>query len=351
MSSEDRQTAVELVDQAVKDGARRGAACGILGISLRTLQRWEGEGGAEDRRAGRNSEPANALSKQEREQVISIALSEEYRNLPPSQIVPKLADKGTYVASESTFYRLLREHKLLHHRGKAAAKKPRKVAEHAATGPNQVWSWDITYLSASVRGLFYYLYLIMDVWSRKIVGWEVHEREDNELAAALIREVAEVEQVDPDSLVLHSDNGGPMKGATMLATLQRLGIMASFSRPQVSNDNAYSESLFNTLKSCPEYPSKPFQSIGQAREWVARFVPWYNAEHLHSGIRFIAPADRHRGAETEILAGRNELYAAARAENPARWSGRTRNWSPSEIVLLNPKNSRRSSGAQEKESA
>lgn len=351
MSGEDRQTAVELGEQAVTDGARRVAACEILGISLRTLQRWEREGGTLDRRSSRSSEPANALSKAERERVLSIASSAEYCDLPPSQIVPKLADKGTYIASESTFYRVLREHKLLHHRGKAAVKKSRKIDEHAATGPNQVYSWDISYLQSSVRGLFYYLYVILDVWSRKIVGWAVHEREDNELAATLIREVAEVEQVDPDSLVLHSDNGGPMKGATMLATLQRLGIMPSFSRPQVSNDNAYSESLFNTLKGCPEYPTKPFESLQGAREWVSRFVHWYNNEHLHSGIRFVTPADRHSGAESEILARRNEVYAAARAENPWRWSGRTRNWKPMEIVVLNPKKTRRSGGAQEQESA
>ena len=179
----------------------------------------------------------------------------------------------------------------------------------------------------------------------------MHEWEDNEFAAALIRETAGGEQVDPGNLVLHSDNGGPMKGATMLATLQWLGIMPSFSRPQVSNDNAYSESLFGTLKGCPEYPSKPFESLQAAREWMTRFVQWYNHVHLHSGIRFVTPADRHCGAETEILADRNNVYAAARAENPARWSGSTRNWSPMEIVVLNQKKQRHIAGAQEKESA
>jgi len=351
VSAEDRQTAVELVEQAVRDGARRTATCEVLGISVRTLQRWETEGGSEDQRRGPRRKPANALSEAERERVLSIASSREYRDLAPSQIVPKLADTGVYVASEASFYRILREEKLLSHRGKASPRQNRAIEEHVADGANHVWSWDISYLRTLVRGLYYYLYLILDVWSRKIVGWAVHEWEDNELAAALIREAAAGEQVDPGSLVLHSDNGGPMKGATMLATLQWLGIVPSFSRPQVSNDNAYSESLFGTLKGCPEYPSKPFESPQAAREWMSRFVQWYNHEHLHSGIRFVTPADRHCGADTDILADRNAVYAAARAQNPARWSGSTRNWSPVEIVMLNPKKQRPIVGAQEKESA
>lgn len=179
----------------------------------------------------------------------------------------------------------------------------------------------------------------------------MQKREDNEAAVALIQQTAAGEQVDPGSLVLHSDNGGPMKGATMLATLGWLGIMLSFSRPLASNDNAYGESLFGTLKGCPEYPSKPFESLQAAREWMTRFVQWYNHEHLHSRIRFVTPADRHCGAETEILADRNTVYAAARVENPARWTGSTRNWSSVEIVELNPTKQRHIAGAQEKESA
>ena len=336
MSREERETAVELVEQAVADGARRCAACEILGINVRTLQRWETEDGRQDRRRGSGSKPANALSEEERVRIVSIISSPEHRDLSPSQIVPKLADQGIYVASESTIYRIMREEKLLHHRGKAAAPSKRQVSEHVACGPNEVWSWDITYLSTLVRGMYYYLYLIVDVWSRKIVGWEVHEREDNELAAGLIREAAMREHIDAERLILHSDNGGPMKGATMLATLQWLGITPSFSRPRVSNDNAYSESLFGTMKGSPEYPNKPFESREAARQWVAGFVQWYNHEHLHSGIRFVTPADRHSAAELEILANRTKVYKAAKAENPRRWSRSTRNWNPVETVALNP---------------
>ncbi len=351
MSVEDRQTATELVEQSVGDGARRAGACAILGISLRTLQRWETDEGAEDHRHGPTGGPGNALSQEERALVVSIASSPQYRDLPPSQIVPKLADAGIYVASEASFYRILRAEKLLHHRGKAAERTNRRPGQHVADGPNQVWSWDISYLRSAVRGLFYYLYLTLDVWSRKIVGWAVHEIEDNELAAQLIRETAHDEQIDPGTLVLHSDNGGPMKGATMLATLQWLGIMPSFSRPRVSNDNAFSESLFGTAKSWPGYPNKPFESIEAARQWAASFVGWYNDEHLHSGIRFVTPADRHCGRERQILGNRKRVYETARAQNPSRWSREARDWTPVEQVVLNAEKVSREYGEQERKSA
>jgi transposase InsO family protein len=184
--------------------------------------------------------------------------------------------------------------------------------------------------------MFYYLYLILDIWSRMIVGWAVHEREDNELAAQLIRETVRREHVDQDQLVLHSDNGVPMKGATMLATLQTLGVVPSFSRPSVSNDNPYSESTFSTMKTCPAYPAQPFQNVENVEDWVAEFVYWYNHEHLHSGIRFVSPADRHHGNDREILEARREVYERARRKNPSRWSREIRNWSTVETVHLNP---------------
>jgi len=335
VSSEDRRTAVKLVTEAVTSGARRVPACEVLGITVRTLQRWQTEAGREDRRRGPHSGPANTLSDEERDQVVSIATSAEYRDLPPSQIVPKLADKGIYVASESSFYRILRHQQLLAHRGKSAERRYHRPDAYRATGANQVWSWDITYLRSAARGLFYYLYLIVDVWSRKIVGWAVHEREDSELAAVLIRQVACREKIDPGSLILHSDNGGPMKGATMLATLQWLGIVPSFSRPRVSDDNAFSEALFSTVKGRPEYPTKPFESLEAARIWVEEFVRWYNHEHLHSAIRFVSPADRHEGCDHEVLGQRKKVYEAARARNPERWTRETRCWEPVEEVVLN----------------
>ena len=223
-------------------------------------------------------------------------------------------------------------------RGKKREPTYHRPTPLVATGPNQVWSWDITYCRAAVRGMFYYLYLILDIWSRMIVGWAVHEREDSQLAAALIRETTRREGVDRDQLVLHSDNGGPMKGATMLATLQKLGVVPSFSRPSVSNDNPYSESTFSTMKTSPAYPVRPFQNLDEAEDWVAEFVHWYNHEHLHSGIRYISPVDRHHGNDHEILHARQHVYEKARQTNPSRWSRNTRDWSPIKDVYLNPDN-------------
>ena len=168
--------------------------------------------------------------------------------MPPSQIVPSLVDKGIYIASESSFYRILREDGQLKHRGKAKPRTIVKPEPYVATGPNQVWTWDITYLPTSVKGSFYYLYMIMDIFSRKIVGWEIYENQTDELASVVARKAYLSERIGGKDLVLHSDNGSPMKGATMLATLQNLGVAASFSRPSVSNDNPYSEALFRTLK-------------------------------------------------------------------------------------------------------
>jgi putative transposase len=193
------------------------------------------------------------------------------------------------------------------------------------------------YLVSSVRGRFFFLYLVEDVWSRRIVGFEVHEEESMELSAALVSATRAAENDAPRGLILHSDNGGPMRGSTMLATLQRLGIVPSFSRPKVSDDNPFIESLFRTLKYRPEYPHKPFETLADARAWVVGFVAWYNAEHRHSGIRFVTPAERHDGREHAILANRARVYERARRRPPNRWSGSTRNWSPAPAVLLNPK--------------
>jgi transposase InsO family protein len=290
--------------------------------------------------AGQQREPANKLSEAERRQVLAIANEQEFAHMPPSQIVPILADRGRYIASESSFYRVLREANQLAHRGKAKAPRRNRPTPLQASAANQLWSWDITYLGTMVKGLFFYLYLIMDVYSRKIVGWEVYDTESADHAASVFHKAhLRVAGVGAESLVLHSDNGSPMKGATMLATLQQLGVMPSFSRPSVSNDNPYSESLFKTLKYHPGFPEKPFSSLQEAREWVAGFQHWYNEVHRHSTLKFVTPSQRHCGEDIVILMQRNALYEAAKARRPDRWSGSTRNWQPEEIVYLNPNKS------------
>ena len=335
MSSADRAECILLIGEAVIAGARKFMACETLGLEIRTVERWEIN--LEDGRRGPRNPPSNALTEEERARVLAIANSAAYASLPPCKIVPLLADKGEYICSESSFYRILNEEKLLAHRSRSAPRKQNKPKELVASGPNQLWSWDITYLKASIKGTYYYLYLPMDIFSRKIVHWEIHENENAELASRMIEEACYANQIVKDQIVLHSDNGGPMKGATMLASLQRLGVAPSFSRPRVSDDNPFSESLFKTLKYCPSFPERGFGSLEDARAWVGKFVNWYNFIHLHSGISFVTPASRHSGDDREILLNRHMVYEKARAANPNRWSRGTRNWKKIDEVELNPR--------------
>jgi transposase InsO family protein len=326
-----------LISEAQTAGARLKPACRLVGLSARTIERWREHPDAEDARYGPQRRPGNALSPIEQARVIAVMTSPQYCQVPPKQLVPRLADEGIYLASESTMYRLQRRFEL---RGRTRTTTrshvTRSTTVHCATAPNQVWSWDITYLPTPVRGCFLRLYLVLDVWSRRIVGWKIHERESDELAAEMIRDICDDAKVDPNGLVLHSDNGKPMRGNTMITTLQWLGIVPSFSRPHVSDDNPYSEALFRTLKHGPAYPRLPFADIEVARQWVARFVAWYDGEHRHSAIRFVTPDERHFGREDRILAQRHALYERARRTKPERWSRASRDWTPINSVVLNP---------------
>lgn len=225
----------------------------------------------------------------------------------------------------------------MHHRGRSRDVKKRSApTSYAATGPNQVWSWDITYCASNVRGLYYYLYLIEDIYSRKIVGWEVHEQESGEFAATLLQRTVIREHCLRKPLVLHSDNGAPMKSVTLKAKMEDLHITGSHSRPRVSNDNPYSESLFRTMKYCPRWPSEGFKDLPTVRDWVNTFTVWYNEEHCHSRIGFVTPSQRHRGMDIDILEKRKLVYARAKEKNPSRWSGEIRQWEHVTKVMLNP---------------
>jgi transposase InsO family protein len=335
---EERKQVIVLLNESITAGARQAQAREVLGLSERTLQRWQtGETVHCDQRPTRDYQPPHKLTEIERAEVLSIANSDEFGHLPPSQIVPRLADQGRYMASESTFYRILRaEQQLAHRRSERPAQSRTKPRAVCATAPNQLYSWDITYLPSAIRGQFFYLYLFMDIFSRKIVGWQVYEEESSALAGDVLRDLCQREGIQSKQLILHSDNGSPMKGATMLATLQQLGVMPSLSRPAVSNDNPYSESLFKTLKYRPNYPLKPFVTVTDARDWVTSLVEWYNHEHRHSAIRFVTPAQRHEGLDEKLLLKRKALYEAACAQNPRRWTGTTRNWQRVQAVHLNP---------------
>lgn len=336
-----REAIVNLIHEATAAGARQSRACQIVGLSERTLQRWQPQGETvvrEDQRPhAQHPAPANKLSAQEYQHVLDTCNKPEHASLPPSQIVPKLADQGIYLASESTFYRILRAEQQMNHRGRAQAPQAsRQPTTHIAHAPNEVWTWDISYLPSTVTGRFFYLYMVEDLYSRYGVAWEVHDKESGEHAAELLEKACWREKLHANKPVLHSDNGAPMKSQTLRAKLEALGITTSFSRPRVSDDNAYVEAFFRTLKYAPMSPAKGFATLEEAREWVQTFMHWYNHGHQHSKIRFVTPAQRHRGEDKAILAKRTEVYAAAKAAHPERWTKEIRDWTPIGAVTLNP---------------
>ena len=336
-SAADRANAVELIDEARANGARLKKACAELRIAQNTYRRWKA--GTEDQRPyAERPAPSHKLSAEERRHVLDLCHRPEYASLPPAQIVLHLADDHQiYVASERTFYRILHEHDEQHHRGpKAAPQPPRPKPTLCADRPNRCWSWDVTYLPTAIRGQFFYLYLIIDLYSRKIVGQEVFEAENAANSARLIERATLQEGCRHEDLIIHADNGGPFKGSQLHATLERLGVGSSYSRPAVSNDNAFSESLFGTAKTRPDYPRNGFNDLAEARAWALRFTNWYNAEHRHREINGVTPNQRHAGEDHAILARRKALYEQAKANNPGRWSGPTRNCNPAGPTWLNP---------------
>ncbi|OUS25483.1 IS3 family transposase, partial [Gammaproteobacteria bacterium 45_16_T64] len=291
---------MELIQEAKVNGARLHMACETAGLSLRSYRRWyqQGEIQCDRRSTAERPEPSNKLSKDERQAILKVCNEPAYASLPPSQLVPILLDSGVYLGSESSYYRILKESNQLQHRGRSLEpKRTARPTSYTASASNQVWSWDITYLASTVKGLFYYLYLFEDIYSRKIVGYEVYESECGERAAELIQRSMLREQCFNHPLVLHSDNGAPMKAQTMKAKLEELGVQSSYSRPRVSNDNPYSEALFRTLKYRPEWPSSGFRTIEGARDWVQLFVEWYNEKHRHSKLNFVTPSQRHEGLD------------------------------------------------------
>lgn len=328
-----------LIHDAKQSGCRLEHACHEVQIDLRTYRRWyqQGEIQTDKRPICVRPEPANKLSQQERQAIIEVCNRPEYASLPPTQIVPTLLDKGEYIASESSYYRVLKAEHQLQTRGRQRNRqKQAKPTSYTATGPNQVYTWDITYLPSRVKGQHYYLYVIEDIYSRKIVGYDVYECECGELASQLLQRTLMREQCFNQPLVLHSDNGAPMKSLTFRAKMDELGIVSSYSRPRVSDDNPYVESLFRTVKYMPSWPAKGFEHLDASRNWVEMFVGWYNTKHKHSQLNYVTPSERHNGQDSEILRRRASVLSIAREQNPARWSGKIRNCEPVGEVHLNP---------------
>ena len=336
---EDRQILMCDIAQARAEGSRLAPACALAGLDPRTLQRWKTSDDGDRRPDADRPVSSRALSEAEQAQIIAVANEPRFAETPPARIVPALADEGVYIASESSFHRVLRAHGQMNRRGRAQPPRAsRPPATHIATRTGEVWCWDVTFLPAQIQGRWFYLYVILDLYSRKVVGFEVHDTDTAEHAAHLARRTALAEGIHamPARPVLHGDNGATLKATTVLAMLHWLGIKTSYSRPRVSDDNAFAEALFRTAKYRPEFPLKGFADLAAARQWAARFVHWYNHEHRHGGIRYVTPAQRHGGQDGRILAARHAVYQDARERNPQRWSGQTRNWTPVSVVTLNP---------------
>lgn len=334
-----REQIVLLIKEAL-GGARLEAICEIVGISVRTYKRWDSKDGIsiDLRKIAYRLPPKNKISDEEYKEILDILTLPEYADLSPSQIVPALADRGIYIASESTMYRILHENNMQKHRGqKSKPQKIKKPDTHEASAPNMVWSWDITFLESSkVIGEYFKLYLIMDIFSRKIIAWEVWDIECGEYAADLLEKAVISEKLHGKPVVLHSDNGASMRSYTLKAKMLSLGVKSSYSRPRVSNDNPYSESLFSTFKNRVNYPDNGFKTIELAREWVLEFVYWYNNVHYHSSLKFLTPSSRHDGSWKEIISNRKNVYLNAKEEKHLRFSKDIRNWDPNETVSLNP---------------
>lgn len=338
MNKSMKETLLQNAVEAQKNGARRSAVSEILGVSVRTMERWE-KNPFDDGRTNNRFATSNALTSEEEQQVIEAACSPECRDMSPNQIVPILAERALYLASECTFFRILKKFGLLKHRSKSKAPQRTRPEEITARAPNQVWAWDISILLSSVRGAYFYLYLIVDIWDRCIVGWAVQEKESGAFAADLLNTACIRHGVTKDSLTVHQDNGGPMISFEFLAALSRWG-KASYSRPGVSDDNPFSESQFRTLKYRPDFPAR-FETMEEANDWMEQYVLWCNSVHRHSGIGFVTPLERRKGEDKSILEVRRKTYAEARAAHPERWSGNIRKWERPCEVTLNPRRNKK----------
>ncbi len=317
---EEKEEIINIITRASEAGITIPKACSHLDISKKSYYRWKRYIKEDQRKGPKNVR--NKLSEEEKQKIINCACSPEFRDLPPSQIVPKLLDKEMYYASESTFYRVLKQNKLAVNRNKTKARREKLSTKPVliAFKPNQIWSWDITYLKTNINGKFYYLYLFMDIFSRYIIAGQAFESESGELSSELLTKALKTQKISRNQIVLHSDNGSPMKSICMKATLVRMGVMPSYSRPSVSNDNPFSEALFKTMKYVPKFPFKEgFKSLEEANAWVVNFIQWYNNEHQHSGISFCTPKQRHTEEDKIILEKRHYLMQKKKAENPIRW--------------------------------
>lgn len=316
-------------------------ACRAFGVNARTYRHRKQA--RENRLPARPEAPAApraphpaALSCAEKERVLSELCSERFYDLAPAQVFTTLLDEGEYLCSVRQMYRLLSDHGLSRERRRGGHQRrgqyPAPMLE--ASGPNQCWSWDITKLRGPAKGVLYYLYTILDIFSRYVVGWTIATKESESVAHELIRKTCAKENVDPGQLTLHADRGSPMIAGSVAELLFELGVHKSHSRPRVSNDNPFVEAHFKTLKYRPDYPDR-FEDLPAARAWCRAFFDWYNHTHYHSGIAYLRPADLHAGREADVIERRQAALDQAHATNPQRFARRPKPATPPERAWIN----------------
>jgi putative transposase len=304
---------MNLVAEAAKAlGTER--ACAVLSVPRASFYRWRHP----MVKITRAHCPPLKLSAGENEAVIQMLYSERFVDSAPRTIVSQLLDEGIYLCSASTLYRRLQAHDALKERRQRVTFKTYQKPELLATAPNQVYSWDITKLKGPQKWSYFHLYVIMDIYSRYVVGWLVADRESSDLADALIAATCERQNIQPGQLTLHADRGPSMTSKQVAHLLADLGVTKTHNRPYTSNDNPYSESQFKTLKYCPAFP-KTFGCLEDARSFCRQFFTWYNEQHHHSGIAYLTPKSLHYGQAEAVLAQRHAVLLAASVRHPARF--------------------------------
>jgi transposase InsO family protein len=334
-----RSQIIEAIDESVTSGAKLFQACDAISLCPRRLRRWR-KREADGRKGGYRAQ-TQKLSEPETAAIVEALQDPEMASLPIKTVHARLMDTGVCLASPSTMRRISMSRNLRPKRAASGncAKRPNLFA-HA---PNQVWCWDITWLDAKVKGSYFYLYMIIDMYSRKVVGWEVFTKEDGVLARELFSRALASEGILAGQITVHADNGKPMRSKKLRGLFEKLQVKSSYGRPHTSNDNAFAESLFATFKgrvSMPEY----FENIQSAREYCESFFDWYNHVHFHSGLDYVTPQNVHKGTHLELYAKRNELLAKNRITHPSRHGGKPKVFAMDTQVRLKHKTSSANQG-------
>jgi putative transposase len=313
-----------MIDQAIKElapivGVK--AACRAVGRSRGSHYRWHRQSPPPPKRARVSSGQPRALGEVERKDVLGVLHDPEHVDEAPATVYAKLLDQGVYLASTSTMYRILRAEGEVRERRRQATHPAANRPELLATRPNEIHSWDITKLLGPVKWTWFYLYVIIDIYSRYVPGWMLARAERAQLAERLLADTIAKQHIDRGQLIIHADRGTSMASKPVAFLLADLGVTKSHSRPHCSNDNPYSESQFKTLKQRPEFPDR-FGCLEDAHDFCTRFFRWYNQEHRHSGIGFHTPADVHYGRAELVRAQRAKVLDAAYAAHPERFVGK-----------------------------